>query len=309
MSVRVAVVGVGGCGVNVIKHMAAARLSRMAFIAVDSDPEALSKSQDSQRIQIGKTIPRESRMRGDPEVGRTGALEDKALIRNTVVESKVVFVVAGMGGGTGTGAAPVIARIARDAGALTIGVITTPFDFEGSRRNLQAKEGLRKFRNAADTLVTIPNQRVLSFCTREITLREAFQRSDEVLMDAVRGVSDHLTILGLINLDLATVRSIMGDMGMASVGSASARGEKRVADAVRGAISSPIFEDGSLKHAHGLVVSVTGGRDLRPYEAIEAVDLIQKGGRFAAKVAFGAIMNESLPADEIRVTVIAIQTR
>jgi cell division protein FtsZ len=216
----------------------------------------------------------------------------------------MVFVTAGMGGGTGTGSAPVIARIARELGALTVGVVTKPFQFEGRRRMSQAEEGLRELKNAVDTLITIPNQRLLSVASKNTSLRESFQKADDVLLQAVRGISELVTVHGLINLDFADVRSIMAEMGMAMMGAATASGENRAVEAAQRAISSPLLEDVSIKGARGLLINVTGGSDMALYEVNEAASLIQEEAHEDANIIFGAVIDEAM-ADEIRVTVIA----
>ena len=241
---------------------------------------------------------------GNPEIGRKAALEDEERLREVLSDAEMVFVTAGMGGGTGTGSAPVIARIARELGALTVGVVTKPFQFEGRRRMAQADEGLRELKNAVDTLITIPNQRLLSIASRTTSLREAFQKADDVLLQAVRGISELVTVHGLINLDFADVRSIMAEMGMAMMGAASASGENRAVEAAQRAISSPLLEDVSIKGARGLLINVTGGPDMSLYEVNEAASLIQEEAHEDANIIFGAVIDERL-ADEIRVTVIA----
>ena len=216
----------------------------------------------------------------------------------------MVFVTAGMGGGTGTGSAPVIARIARELGALTVGVVTKPFQFEARKRMAQAEEGLRELKNSVDTLITIPNQRLLSVANRNTSLREAFAKADDVLLQAVRGISELVTVHGLINLDFADVRSIMSEMGMAMMGAASASGENRAVEAAQRAISSPLLEDVSIKGARGLLINVTGGPDMSLYEVNEAASLIQEEADEDANIIFGAVVDDKA-GSEIRVTVIA----
>jgi cell division protein FtsZ len=216
----------------------------------------------------------------------------------------MVFVTAGMGGGTGTGSAPVIARIARELGALTVGVVTKPFQFEATKRMAQAEEGLRELKNSVDTLITIPNQRLLSVANRNTSLREAFAKADDVLLQAVRGISELVTVHGLINLDFADVRSIMSEMGMAMMGAASASGENRAVEAAQRAISSPLLEDVSIKGARGLLINVTGGPEMSLYEVNEAASLIQEEADEDANIIFGAVVDEKA-GNEIRVTVIA----
>ena len=241
---------------------------------------------------------------GNPEIGRKAALEDEDRLREVLTDAEMVFVTAGMGGGTGTGSAPVIARMARETGALTVGVVTKPFQFEGRKRMTQADEGLRELKDAVDTLITIPNQRLLSIASRTTSLREAFQKADDVLLQAVRGISELVTVHGLINLDFADVRSIMAEMGLAMMGAASATGENRAVEAAQRAISSPLLEDVSIKGARGLLINVTGGADMSLYEVNEAASLIQEEAHEDANIIFGAVIDDRL-ADEIRITVIA----
>jgi cell division protein FtsZ len=256
------------------------------------------------RMQIGSVLTRGRGTGGNPEIGRKAALEDEERLREVLKDAEMVFVTAGMGGGTGTGSAPILARIARESGALTVGVVTKPFQFEGSRRMSQADEGLRELKDAVDTLITIPNQRLLSIASRTTSLREAFQKADDVLLQAVRGISELVTVHGLINLDFADVRSIMAEMGLAMMGAASATGENRAVEAAQRAISSPLLEDVSIKGARGLLINVTGGTDMSLYEVTEAASLIQEEAHEDANIIFGAVIDERL-ADEIRITVIA----
>ncbi len=301
---RIKVIGAGGCGGNAVNHMIAAGLKNVEFIAVNTDLQALQLSKAPLKLQIGQSITRGRGTGGNPEIGRKAALEDEERLRECLTGSEMVFVTAGMGGGTGTGSAPVIARLAREAGALTVGVVTKPFQFEGRRRMAQAEEGLRELRDAVDTLITIPNQRLLSIASRTTPLSEAFQRADDVLLQAVRGISELVTIPGLINLDFADVRSIMAEMGMALMGTASAVGENRAVEAAQRAISSPLLEELSIKGARGLLINITGGPDMSLYEVNEAATLIQEEAHEDANIIFGAVIDENLK-DEIRVTVIA----
>ncbi len=301
---RIKVIGAGGCGGNAVNHMISVGLRNVDFIAVNTDIQALQNNHAPMRIQIGDEITRGRGTGGNPEVGRKAALEDEDRIRELLMEAEMVFVTAGMGGGTGTGSAPVIARIARELGALTVGVVTKPFQFEGRRRMAQADEGLRELKNAVDTLITIPNQRLLSVASRNTSLRESFQKADDVLLQAVRGISELVTVHGLINLDFADVRSIMAEMGMAMMGAATATGENRAVEAAQRAISSPLLEDVSIKGARGLLINVTGGSDMALYEVNEAASLIQEEAHEDANIIFGAVIDEKM-TDEIRVTVIA----
>jgi cell division protein FtsZ len=301
---RIKVVGAGGCGGNAINHMIASGLSNVEFMAINTDTQALQNNNAPLRIQIGQMLTRGRGTGGNPEVGRKAALEDEERLREVLSEAEMVFVTAGMGGGTGTGSAPVIARIARESGALTVGVVTKPFQFEGRKRMGQAEGGLHDLKSAVDTLITIPNQRLLSIASRTTSLKEAFQKADDVLLQAVRGISELVTVHGLINLDFADVRSIMAEMGMAMMGAARAAGENRAVEAAQRAISSPLLEDISIKGARGLLINVTGGPDMSLYEVNEAASLIQEEAHEDANIIFGAVIDEKI-ADEIHVTVIA----
>ena len=301
---RIKVIGAGGCGGNAVNHMIAAGLRNVDFIAVNTDTQALQNNKAPLVIQMGAQLTRGRGTGGNPEIGRKAALEDEDRLREVLAEAEMVFVTAGMGGGTGTGSAPVIARIARESGALTVGVVTKPFQFEGRKRMGQAEEGLRELKNAVDTLITIPNQRLLSIASRTTSLKEAFQKADDVLLQAVRGISELVTVHGLINLDFADVRSIMAEMGMAMMGAARAAGENRAVEAAQRAISSPLLEDVSIKGARGLLINVTGGPDMSLYEVNEAASLIQEEAHEDANIIFGAVIDEKL-SDEIHVTVIA----
>ncbi len=301
---RIKVVGAGGCGGNAINHMIASGLSNVEFMAINTDTQALQNNHAPLRIQIGQMLTRGRGTGGNPEVGRKAALEDEERLREVLSEAEMVFVTAGMGGGTGTGSAPVIARIARESGALTVGVVTKPFQFEGRKRMGQAEGGLHDLKSAVDTLITIPNQRLLSIASRTTSLKEAFQKADDVLLQAVRGISELVTVHGLINLDFADVRSIMAEMGMAMMGAARASGENRAVEAAQRAISSPLLEDISIKGARGLLINVTGGPDMSLYEVNEAASLIQEEAHEDANIIFGAVIDEKI-SDEIHVTVIA----
>jgi len=301
---RIKVVGAGGCGGNAVNHMIAAGVRNVDFIVVNTDAQALENNHAPVRMPIGQTLTRGRGAGGNPEVGRKAVMEDENRIREMLVDAEMVFVTAGMGGGTGTGSAPVIARLAREVGALTVGVVTKPFQFEGRKRMSQADEGLRELKSAVDTLITIPNQRLLSVASRNTPLKEAFQKADDVLLQAVRGISELVTVPGLINLDFADVRAIMAEMGMAMMGAATVAGENRAVEAAQRAISSPLLEDVSIKGARGLLINVTGGSDMALYEVNEAASLIQEEAHEDANIIFGAVIDEKL-TDEIRVTVIA----
>src|SRR6516165_3903606 len=301
---RIKVIGAGGGGGNAINHMIASGLHNVDFIAVNTDSQALQNNNASNRLQIGQMLTRGRGTGGNPEIGRKAALEDEDRLREALADAEMVFVTAGMGGGTGTGSAPVIARIARESGALTVGVVTKPFQFEGRKRMGQADEGVRELKNAVDTLITIPNQRLLSIASRSTSLKEAFQKADDVLLQAVRGIAELVTVHGLINLDFADVRSVMADMGIAMMGTAFASGENRAVEAAQRAISSPLLEDLSIKGARGLLINGTGGLDMSLYEVHEAASLVQEEAHEDANIIFGAVIDEKL-SNEIRVIVIA----
>jgi cell division protein FtsZ len=301
---RIKVIGAGGCGGNAINHMIVSGLQNVEFVSVNTDSQALHNNSASIQLQIGQTLTRGRGAGGNPEIGRKAALEDEERLRKLLAESEMVFVTAGMGGGTGTGSAPVIARLAREIGALTVGVVTKPFLFEGRKRKSQADDGVRELKDAVDTLITIPNDRLMSVASRTTSLKEAFQRADDVLLQAVRGISELVTVHGLINLDFADVRSVMADMGMAMMGTACASGENRAVEAAQRAISSPLLEDMSIKGARGLLINITGGLDMSLYEVHEAASLIQEEAHEDANIIFGAVIDEQL-SDDIRITVIA----
>ncbi|MGH7877859.1 MAG: cell division protein FtsZ [Candidatus Binataceae bacterium] len=301
---RIKVIGAGGCGGNAVDHMIAAGLRNVDFVAVNTDAQALAANTAPLRMQIGQLLTKGRGTGGNPEIGRKAALEDEDHLRDVLGDAEMVFVTAGIGGGTGTGSAPVIARLARESGALTVGVVTKPFQFEGRKRMGQADDGLRELKNAVDTLITIPNQRLLSIASRTTSLKEAFEKADDVLLQAVRGIAELVTVHGLINLDFADVRSIMAEMGMAMMGAARATGENRAVEAAQRAISSPLLEDVSIKGARGLLINVTGGSDMSLYEVNEAASLIQEEAHEDANIIFGAVIDEQL-ANELHVTVIA----
>jgi cell division protein FtsZ len=301
---RIKVIGAGGCGGNAINHMITSGLKSIEFVSVNTDSQALRNNAASTQVQIGQTLTRGRGAGGNPEIGRKAALEDEERLRKLLAQAEMVFVTAGMGGGTGTGSAPVIARLAREGGALTVGVVTKPFLFEGRKRRSQADEGVRELKDAVDTLITIPNDRLLSVASRSTSLKEAFQKADDVLLQAVRGIAELVTVHGLINLDFADVRSVMADMGIAMMGTAFASGENRAVEAAQRAISSPLLENMSIKGARGLLINVTGAPDVSLYEVHEAASLIQEEAHEDANIIFGAVIDEKL-SDEIRVTVIA----
>ncbi|MGH7964118.1 MAG: cell division protein FtsZ [Candidatus Binatia bacterium] len=301
---QIRIMGIGGAGGNAVNTMIAAGLNGVDFIAANTDAQALRVNLASATVQLGGDLTKGLGAGANPEIGRRATMESEDELREHLIGADMVFITAGMGGGTGTGGAPVIARIAKEAGALTVGVVTKPFLFEGKRRMRHAEEGIRELKASVDTLICIPNQRLLAVASRTQPLLEAFRKADEVLLQAVRGISDLITVHGLINLDFADVRTIMAEMGMAIMGVASASGENRAEEAARRAIASPLLEDISIRGARGVLSNVTGGSDLTLHEVNEAATLIQEESDDEANIIFGAVIDESLQ-DEIHITVIA----
>ncbi|MCS7236315.1 MAG: cell division protein FtsZ [Armatimonadota bacterium] len=297
------VVGVGGAGSNAVNRMIAAGLRGVEFIAINTDVQALALSQAERKIHIGAKLTRGLGAGGNPEVGRQAAEETKDELYDALEGADMVFVTAGMGGGTGTGGAPVVARIAREQGALTIGVVTKPFSFEGRRRAAAAEEGIRNLKEQVNTLITIPNDRLLQLVDRSVSMIEAFRVADDVLRQGVQGIADLITVPGLINLDFADVRTVMAEAGSALIGIGVASGEDRAVRAARTAISSPLLET-SMDGARGVLLNVTGGLDLGLVEVNEAAQIIADAADPDANIIFGAVIDEGL-RDEVRITVIA----
>jgi cell division protein FtsZ len=304
LSARIKVIGVGGGGGNAVNTMIRSKLSGVDFVVANTDAQSLARSQAVVRLQLGEAVTKGLGAGANPEVGRRAALENQDQLKEHLTGSDMVFITAGMGGGTGTGGAPVIARLAREAGALTVGVVTKPFVFEGKRRLRQAEEGIEELKQSVDTLIVIPNQRLLSIAAKTTTMLEAFNKADDVLLQAVRGISDLIITPGLINLDFADVRTVMAEMGLALMGSATASGENRAVEAAQKAISSPLLEDISIQGARGVLINITGGADLGVHEINEAASMIQEEADDEANIIFGAVIDENLN-DEIRITVIA----
>src|SRR3989441_5085177 len=301
---RIKVVGVGGGGGNAVNTMIAAGLPGVDFIAANTDSQALKANLAPIKMQLGEKLTRGLGAGGNPEVGKRAAQEDVERLREYLGDADMIFITAGMGGGTGTGAAPIIAKVAKELGSLTVGVVTKPFTFEGKRRMKQADEGMKELKASVDTLIAIPNQRLLSVAGRNSSILETFKKADDVLLQAVRGISDLITVHGLINLDFADVRTIMSEMGMAMMGAAIAQGENRAVEAAQKAISSPLLEDVSIQGARGVLINITGGPDLSLHEVNEAATLIQEEADDDANIIFGAVIDESM-GDEMRITVIA----
>jgi cell division protein FtsZ len=304
LNARIKVVGVGGGGGNAVNTMIAAGLHGVDFISANTDAQALSANLASIKLQIGSQVTKGLGAGGSPEMGRKAATEDLERIRECLTGADMVFITAGMGGGTGTGGAPVVARLAKEMGALTVGVVTKPFLFEGKKRGKQADDGMRELKANVDTLIAIPNQRLLAVAGRNTSILETFKKADDVLLQAVRGISDLITVHGLINLDFNDVRTIMSEMGMALMGAATASGENRAVEAAQKAISSPLLEDVSIQGARGVLINITGGPDLGLHEVNEAATLIQEEADDEANIIFGAVIDETMQ-DQIRITVIA----
>jgi len=299
------VVGVGGGGGNALNTMVRSGLGGVDFIAANTDAQALQHNAAPIKLQLGAEITRGLGCGADPDKGRSAALEVRERLRECFQGTDMVFVTAGLGGGTGTGAAPIVAEVARECGALTVGVVTKPFIFEGKVRMKHAEHGLDELHRVVDTVITIPNQRLLALAGKNTAMQDAFKLADDVLFNAVRGISDLITIHGLINLDFADVRTIMNEMGVALMGSGTASGDDRAEEAARMAISSPLLEDLSIDGAHGVLINITGGPDLSLFEVNEASTLIQEAAHEDANIIFGAVIDEAVPEGEMRVTVIA----
>lgn len=301
---RIKVIGVGGGGSNAVSRMIAARVKGVDFIAVNTDAQALHNTSIPEKIHIGKNLTKGLGAGMNPEVGRHAAEENREEIQQIVKGADMVFITAGMGGGTGTGAAPVIAEIARESGALTVGVVTKPFMFEGSQRSALAEQGLQRLKEHVDTLITIPNDKLLDIIDKKTSLLEAFMIVDDILRQAVQGISDLITINGVVNVDFADVKAIMRDAGSALMGIGSATGEGRAVEAARTAINSPLLEV-AIDGAKGVLFNICGGADLAMSEINEAAKIITESIDPDAKVIFGAVIDNSAKKGEIRITVIA----
>src|SRR6187200_2307221 len=298
------VVGAGGGGTNAVSRMVDAGLKGVEFIAVNTDVQALQSCEADIKLSIGHQLTKGLGAGANPEVGSGAAAESRDDIKEALKGADMVFVTAGGGGGTGTGAAPVIAEIAKEEiGALTVGVVTKPFGFEGAQRARQSQEGIDRLREMVDTLIVIPNDKLLNIVERRTTILEAFREADNVLRQGVQGITDLITIPGLINLDFADVRTIMADAGSALMGIGSATGESRAAEAAKAAISSPLLEE-SVEGATGILLNITGGKDLGLFEVNEAAEIVHSAADSNANIIFGAVIDEAM-GDEIRVTLIA----
>jgi len=301
---RIKVVGVGGGGSNAVNRMVQVGLEGVEFIVANTDRQALDQNAAPVKIQIGAKLTKGLGAGADPNVGREAALEDTDSLIQGLTGADMVFVTTGLGGGTGTGAAPVIASLASELGALTIAVVTKPFKFEGKKRQTQAERGLAALRECVDTIITIPNERLLSIVDRNTTLPEAFSTADDVLRQAIQGISDLILVPGLINLDFADVKTIMSGMGLAMMGTGVMSGEHRTLEAAKAAISSPLLEGASVQGARGVIINVTGGHDMSLMEVNEASLLIQEAAHEDANIIFGAVVDPTLDG-KVKVTVIA----
>ena len=301
---KIRVIGVGGAGGNAINNMITSGMSGVEFIAINTDSQDLSRSLAPRRFQLSPQITKGLGAGAKPQIGREAALEDRDKIAELVQDCDMVFLTAGMGGGTGTGAAPVIAEIAKQAGALTVGVVTRPFNFEGKKRRDQAIDGIDRLRECVDTLITIPNERLISLSNPNTTLKESFQLADQVLLHAVRGVSDLINYQGQINIDFADVQTIMKEKGDALMGVGVGTGDRCVVEAAQRAINSPLLDDISISGARSLLINVTGGSDIFIHEINEASTLIQEEAHEDCNVIWGWVVDETLQ-DEAHVTVIA----
>ena len=301
---RIKVVGIGGGGGNALNTMIHCNLLGVDFIAANTDAQALRASLAPIKVQLGNDVTRGLGAGSDPEVGKRAAIETMDSVKTALAGADMVFITCGLGGGTGTGGAPIIAEIAKSIGALTVAVVTKPFLFEGKKRERQAEEGLAELKKIVDTLIVIPNQRLLGLGGKTMSLLEAFKKADEILFHAMKGISDLIMVHGLINLDFADVRSIMSEMGLALMGTGIASGENRAVEAAQRAISSPLLEDNSIQGARGVLLNITAGPDITLFEVSEASGLIQAEADEEANIIFGTVIDEAM-GDEIRITVIA----
>jgi cell division protein FtsZ len=301
---KIKVIGLGGGGSNAINRMMEARFTGVEFIVANTDVQALRASPAPVKLQLGARLTMGLGAGADPEVGKNAALEDREQIKKLLEGADMVFVTAGLGGGTGTGSAPIVAATAKELGILTVAVVTKPFAFEGRRRSQQAETGLAELRAVVDTLITIPNQRLLAVVDRGTPLVEAFKVADTVLLQAVQGISDLILVPGLINLDFADVRTIMAGMGMALMGAGVGKGEHRALDAAQKAVASPLLDETSIDGARGILINFTGGPDLSLHEVEEAARVVQEAAHEEAHIIFGAVIDPRLQ-DEVRITVIA----
>ena len=298
------VIGVGGGGGNALNTMIESGLTGVEFIAANTDVQALHANLSPIKIQLGKELTKGLGAGANPETGRNAALEDKAILQDVIHGADMVFVTGGMGGGTGTGAAPIIAQVAREMGALTVGVVTKPFGFEGKRRKQQSELGIQALRQSVDTLITIPNQRLLSIAPQDMSMLDGFKLADEILLNAVKGISDIINIPGRVNVDFADVKTIMSEMGMALMGIGTGSGPNRATEAAKSAINSPLLEEIDIEGATGILINITGTSSMTLHEISEASTLIQEAAHEDANIIFGAVIDENM-GEFVRVTVIA----
>src|SRR5438067_5577570 len=304
LGARIKVIGVGGGGGNAVNRMIQAGIKGIEFMVANTDVQAMRTSLAPVKLQIGGKLTKGLGAGANPEIGKQAALEDTDRILEALSGADMIFITTGMGGGTGTGAAPIIASLAAELGALTVAVVTKPFNFEGKRRRVQAEQGIRALRDTVDTLITIPNERLLNFVERATSLNEAFKIADDILRQAVQGISDLITVPGEINLDFADVKTIMHGMGMALMGTGVSSGEHRAVEAAQRAISSPLLEEASIEGAKGVLINVTGGSDMTLFEVHEAASIIQEAADEEANIIFGTVIDPRMK-DEVKVTVIA----
>lgn len=301
---KMKVIGVGGAGGNAVNRMIDSDLQGVEFITANTDLQVLERTKSSQKIQLGAKLTKGLGAGSDPEIGRKAIEEERVLVEEALSGADMVFITAGMGGGTGTGASPIIAEISKQLGSLTVGVVTKPFQFEGKKRMERAERGIEELKEKVDTLIVIPNQRLITLVSKETSLLDAFKLADEVLLRATRGISDLITVPGLINLDFADVKMVMAEMGDALMGTGSGNGEGRSREAAQAAISCPLLDEASISGAKGLLINITGGLDLSLNEVSEATSVIHEAAGPEANIIFGAVIEEGIK-EEVRVTVIA----
>ncbi len=304
LTAKIKVIGVGGGGGNAVNRMIQSGIKGVEFLVANTDVQAMRASLAPVKLQIGGKLTKGLGAGANPDIGKQAALEDTDRILEALSGSDMIFITTGMGGGTGTGAAPIIASLAAELGALTVAVVTKPFNFEGKRRRVQAELGIRALRDTVDTLITIPNERLLNFVERATSLGDAFKIADDILRQAVQGISDLITVPGEINLDFADVRTIMHGMGMALMGTGVSSGEHRAVEAAQRAISSPLLEEASIEGAKGVLINITGGPDMTLFEVHEAASIIQEAADEEANIIFGTVIDPRMK-DEVKVTVIA----
>src|SRR2546425_11310517 len=304
LTAKIKVIGVGGGGGNAVNRMIQAGIKGIEFLGANTDVQAMRTSLASSKIQIGAKLTKGLGAGANTEIGKQAGLEDTDRILEALSGADMIFITTGMGGGTGTGAAPIIASLAAELGSLTVAVVTKPFAFEGKRRRVQAEQGIRALRDTVDTLITIPNERLLNFVERATSLGDAFKIADDILRQAVQGISDLITVPGEINLDFADVKTIMHGMGMALMGTGVSSGEHRAVEAAQRAISSPLLEEAAIEGAKGVLINITGGSDMTLFEVHEAASIIQEAADEEANIIFGTVIDPKMK-DEVKVTVIA----